>query len=67
MTVYELIQLLEKHPSDLSPGQFAFVKIALNTGKHPWEGSHGDLSGLTRSAPDGAEVVIALVLRRVYN
>ena len=56
MTVYELIQLLRKHPADLrvvvdgyedgyddlSPEQLAVVKIALSTGKHRWEGQHGD-------------------------
>ena len=56
MTVDELIQLLARHSpglrvvvngyengyDDLSPEQLSVVRIALNTGKHPWEGRHGD-------------------------
>ena len=55
MSVYELIWLLEQHPpdlrvvvngyedgyDDLTPEQLSLVKIALNTGNHPWEGQHG--------------------------
>ena len=81
MTVNELIQLLNGYQldlrvvvngyedgyDDLSLGQLCVVKIALNTGKHRWEGQHGDPNGLTRSAPGDAEVVEALVLRRVSN
>ena len=81
MSVYELIRLLEQHPpdlrvvvngyedgyDDLTPEQLSLVKIALNTGNHPWEGQHGDPNGLTKSAPKDAEVVEALVLRRVSN
>ena len=81
MSVYELIRLLENHPpdlrvvvngyeegyDDLSPEQISLVEIALNTGKHEWEGHHGDPNGLRRSAPGDAEVVEALVLRRVSN
>lgn len=77
MTVYELIQLLEKHPpglrvvvngyengyDDLTPERLSVVRIALNMGKHPWEGQHEDANGLT----DSADVVEALVLRRVSN
>lgn len=39
----------------------------LNTGKHPWEGQHGDANGRTGGMRDDAEVVEALVLRRVSN
>lgn len=81
MTVAELIRLLQRHPpnlrvvvdgyedgyDDLSPEQLTVIKIALSTGKHRWEGQHGNPSGLTRRAPDGAEVVEALVLQRVSN
>ena len=81
MTVAELVQQLQRHPpdlrvvvdgyedgyDDLSPEQIAEMKIALNTGKHRWEGMHGDLHGLTRHAPDDAEVVEALVLQRTSN
>ena len=77
MTVNELIQLLngyqpdlrvvvngyEEGYDDLSPGQLSVTRIALNTGKDRWEGRHGDPDGLT----DGADVVEALVLRRVSN
>ena len=81
MTVDELVQLLADYPpdlrvvvngyeygyDDLSPAQLSVVDIALNTGKHQWEGRHGDPHGLTISAPDGADVIQALVLRRVSN
>ena len=81
MTVGQLTRLLQNYPQDmrvvvdgyedgyddLSPEQIAVVKIALNIGKHRWEGMHGDLRGLTRRAPDDAEVVEALVLKRVSN
>ena len=77
MTVDELIQLLTTHSpnlrvvvngyedgyDDLSPKQVSVVKIALNTGKHQWEGAHGDPDGLT----DADDIVEALVLRRVSN
>ena len=77
MTVDELIQLLEKYPpglrvvvngyengyDDLTPERLSVVRIALNTGKHQWEGQHEDANGLT----DEADVVEALVLRRVSN
>ena len=81
MTVHDLIRLLEEHPSnlrvvvngyedgydDLSPSQLSLVKIALNTGKHSWEGKHGDPLDLARSSPDDTEIVEALVLQRVSN
>lgn len=81
MTVAELIRILQNHPADLrvvvngyeegyddlSPKQLRVVKISLNTGKHPWEGAHGDSDGLGGSAPDDAKVVEALVLQRVSN
>ena len=81
MTVKELANLLATHPSDLrvvvngyedgyddlSPEQIASVKIALNVGKHQWEGQHGDPNGRTASAPADTEIVQALVLRRTSN
>ncbi len=81
MTAQELMKLLQTYPpdlrvvvngyeegyDDLSPGQLRVVKISLNTGKHPWEGAHGDPDGLIRRAPDDAKLVDALVLRRVSN
>ncbi len=56
MTVSELIELLQEYPADLrvvvngyeegyddlSPEQISVAKISLNTGKHHWEGQHGD-------------------------
>lgn len=80
MTAQELMKLLQTYPpdlrvvvngyeegyDDLSPGQIRVVKISLNTGKHPWEGAHGEPDGL-RSAPDDAKLADALVLRRVSN
>ena len=77
MTVGQLIRLLQSYPpdlrlvvngyedgyDDLSPKQISPAKITLNTGKHEWEGQHGDPNGLT----DDVEVVEALVLRRVSN
>ena len=81
MTAQELMKLLQTYSpdlrvvvngyedgyDDLSPGQIRVVKISLNTGKHPWEGAHGDPDGLSRSEPDDAKLVEALVLRRVSN
>ena len=81
MTVDELVQLLAAYPAelrvvvngyedgydDLSPEQISLVKIALNTGAHDWEGKHGDPHDLPRGTPDAAEVVEALVLRRVSH
>lgn len=81
MTAKELMKLLQTYPldlrvvvngyeegyDDLSPAQIHVVTISLNTGKHPWEGAHGDPDGLSRSAPDDAKLVEALILRRVSN
>ncbi len=78
MIVAELIRELADHPADLrvvvngyedgyddlSPGQISRIRIALNTGKHEWEGRHGDSDG---GAPENAEVVEAALLRRVSN
>ena len=81
MTVAQLVRLLADYPptlrvvvngyengyDDLSPEQVSLVKIALNAGKHEWEGKHGDSDGLTEGAPGGPDVVDALVLRRTSN
>ena len=78
MTVSELIGLLQEYPAglrvvvngyeegydDLSPQQLSVTKICLNTGKHEWEGRHGDPPYPAEETPEGAEVVEALVLRR---
>ena len=81
MNVGQLVRLLQSYPrdirvvvagyedgyDDLSPKQVSAVRIALNTGKHAWEGKHGDPDGLTRDTPHDAVVVEALVMRRVSN
>ena len=81
MTVAELMRLLQTYRQDLrvivngyedgyddlSPEQLTVVKISLSTGKHRWEGQHGDSNGQTRRMPEDAEVVESLVLRRVSN
>lgn len=58
-----MVQGYEEGYDDLAPEQVAPVKIALNAGEHRWEGRHGDPNGQT----DAADVVEALVLRRVSN
>ena len=81
MTVGQLVRVLESYPQDmrvvvdgyeggyddLSLGQVSLVRIALNTGKHEWEGKHGDPDGPTGRAPDNTDTIEALVLRRVSN
>lgn len=81
MTVSELIGLLQEYPAglrvvvngyeegydDLSPQQLSVTKISLDTGKHVWEGRHGDPPYSVEETPSGAEVVEALVLRRTSN
>ena len=81
MTAEELIQLLAQYPpdlrvvvngyedgyDDLSPKQVVPVKIALNTGKHRWEGKHGDPDRPNGDMSDDPDVVDALVLRRTSN
>ena len=81
MTVGQLVRLLQSYPQDmrvvvagyedgyddLAPKQVTSVRIALNTGKHEWEGRHGDPDSLTGGAPGDADVVEALALRRVSN
>ena len=79
MLVGELIELLQEYPTnmrvvvngyengydDLTPGRISIAKISLNTGKHEWEGRHGDPPHPAEESP--AEVVEALVLRRTSN
>ena len=81
MTIYELIQLLGKHPpdlrvvvsgyedgyDDLSPEQLRVVKISLHTGEQEWVGKHGDANYLPQEKLAGLKVEEALVLRRVSN
>ena len=81
MTIYELIQLLGKHPpdlrvvvngyedgyDDLSPEQFRVVNITLHTGEQEWVGKHGDANYLPQEKLAGLKVEEAVVLRRVSN
>lgn len=81
MTVRELIELLEGYSSDmrvavngygqgyddLSPKQIAFVRMALDTGMHEWEGQHGDSVDVPAASLESVQTVDALVLRRVSN
>ena len=77
MTVGQLVRILQEYPQDmrvvvngyedgyddLSPKQVVPIKIELNTGKHTWEGKHGDPDSLTVTD----DIVAALVLRRESN
>ena len=81
MLVRELIELLRQYPADLrvvvngyengyddlTPERISTEKISLNTGKHEWDGRHGNPPHLEEETLDGAEVVEALVLRRTSN
>lgn len=81
MTVGELIRVLEGYPDGLrvvvdgyeegcdglSPERISPVEICLNTGKHHWEGRHGDPRRLTGGLPDGAAPAEALAFRRASN
>ena len=81
MTVDELIQIPAKHSSglrvvvngyengynDLSPEQLSVVRIALNAGKHRWEGQQGNSNGQTEGGSESADVAEALVMQRVSN
>ena len=74
MTVADLITVLRGYPSDLrvvvngyeegyddlAPEQITRIKIALNTGKHHWEGTHGHAD----DAKGKAAIVEAVVLQR---
>ena len=81
MTVDELIRVLAKYPpdlrvvvngyedgyDDLTTERISLKKIALETGKHRWEGRHGDVDGLASSRNKKGEVVKAVVLARVSH
>ena len=81
MTIGELIQILEVHPSDmrvvvngyeegyddLSPEQISVVKIELNAGTQAWQGRHGDPRDRPGRPQDPTHVVDALALSRVSN
>ncbi len=81
MLVGELIELLQEYPAglrvvvngyengydDLTPERISIAKISLNTGKHEWDGRHGDPPRPAKKTLGEAEVVEALVLRRTSN
>ncbi len=81
MTVEELIRLLAKYApdlrvvvdgyedgyDDLSPEQRRLVKISLNTGRHEYVGTHGDVDYLPKERLAGLEVEEALALRRTSH
>ena len=77
MTVHELIEILKGHPDelrvvlsgydDLSPKQISIQRIALNTGKHDWQGRHGEPEELPADASQSERTVSALVLRRTSH
>ena len=52
---------------DLSREQIDFVRIALNTGKHSWEGIHGDPNGPSEEAPDDTKTAEALVIAACFK
>ena len=77
MTVAELITVLRQYRpdlrvvvngyeegyDDLAPDQIAPLRIALNIGRHDWEGAHGHAD----DAKGQAEVVEAVALQRTSN
>lgn len=79
MTVKELVELLGKYPNDLrvvvngyedgfddlSPERISVIKIQLDTQNHDWEGQHSDFYDSKKEITDDAEIVEALVFRRV--
>ncbi len=79
--VGELIKLLQEYPAglrvvvngyengydDLTPGRISITKISLDTGKHEWDGRHGDPPHPAEKTLGEAEIVEALVLRRTSN
>ena len=77
MLVCELIEVLRQYPAglrvvvndydDLTPERISTAKISLDTGKHQWEGRHGDPRFLEEKTLKRAELVESLVLRRTSN
>ena len=81
MTVYELIQLLRKHPpdlrivvdgyedgyDDLAPKQLRIVKVSLNTGTREYVGTHGDVDYVPEEKLAGLDVEEALALHRTSH
>ena len=77
MTVYQLMQLLRKHPpdlrvvvdgyDDLSPEQLPMVKRSLNTGTCEYVGAHDDIGYLPEEKLAGLEVEETLALHRTSH
>ena len=81
MNVRDMIDLLGRYPEDmrvvvngyeqgyddLSPEQISVVPITLNTGKHDWDGRHGDPGDLPTAAQETTPTIKALLLRRTSN
>ena len=79
MTIKALVELLRKYPDDLrvvvngyeegyddlSSERISVIKIQLDTQIHDWEGQHSDFYGSEKEITDDAEIVEALVFRRV--
>lgn len=78
MTVSEMIEVLKGQPGDLrivvngyeegyddlSPRQIHVIRVALNTGVHEWQGSHGEPGDAGPNATEPAPFEDALLLRR---
>ena len=79
MTVKELVEHLGKYPDglrvvvngyedgfdDLSPERIFLIKIQLDTQIHDWEGQHSGFYDSETETVDDAEIVEALVFRRL--
>ena len=79
MNVQELIEILGEYPQemrvvvqgyedgydDLTSDQILKHKITLNTGRHSWEGVHGDPLWTKGEGNQDAEQVDAVILHRV--
>ena len=80
MTVEQLIELLATYPpelrvvvngyeegfDDVAPDRVSITRIALDVGKHRWEGRH-DTPGHRAAGRSASPVVDALVLWRTSN
>ena len=80
MTVEQLIELLATYPPDLrvvvngyedgfddvAPDRVSITRIALDVGKHPWEGRHAT-PGSGAAGQSASPAVDALVLWRDSN
>lgn len=81
MTVRELIEILERYPSDmravvngyeegyddLSADQISIVNVALNTGVENWEGRHRHIADVRAESAQPIQTVEAVALHRTSN